>query len=123
MLFLKKDNMFQYQFLDNMNLDSEATLLNMGYLDCGLYTTSGIIPSTYYFQVQNISYDDYPDLYLKMQEYVKNKKIKYVIYFTKKRLEEIKIEEKELFLNYELIKEARQKFQGKYMNAYLLERI
>ncbi len=123
MLFLRKDNMFQYQFLDNMKLDSEATLLNMGYLDCGLYTTSGIIPSTYYFQVQNISYDDYPDLYLKMQEYVKNKKIKYVIYFTKKRLEEIKIEEKELFLNYELIKEARQKFQGKYMNAYLLERI
>ncbi len=122
MLFLKKEDLFQYRFLDKMTLDKESTLLNMGYLDCGLYTTSGIIPSTYYFQVQNISYEAYPKLYDEMQNYVKNKKIKYVVYFTTKNLEYVQENEKNLWQNYHLIAEARQKFQSKKRNIFLFER-
>ncbi len=51
-----KSDLVQYQFAQIIK-DSgveNPTLLNVGCLDCGLYTTTGIVPTVYYFQTQTI---------------------------------------------------------------------
>ncbi len=116
---IDKNDLFQYQFLDYLKED--ATLVNMGRLDCGLYTTSGILPSTYYFEVQNISYENFPDNLDAMQEYIKNKTTKYIIYYTKMKEEELLKKEKMLYNNYELVAHATQEFEHKKFQAYLFK--
>lgn len=57
-----KDQIFLTSFTEDINKDREAgivdkdhtTLLNIGCLDSGLYTTTGIYPSCYWFQTQTL---------------------------------------------------------------------
>ncbi len=120
MLFTPKEKLFQYEYLKY--LDKNATLVNLGSLDCGLYTTSGIIPSTYYFEKQNLSYEAYPEQYKAFESYIHNKETKYIIYLSKYKLSKLTKLEPELFTNYNLIKNKRQDFEHKKRYAYLFER-
>lgn len=54
MLKIKKDTLPQYKFAKIISKTPNATLLNYGKLDIGLYTTAGIIPNCKYFCQLNI---------------------------------------------------------------------
>ena len=44
---VKKENLFQYKFSQIINQEPNPTILEMGYVDSGVYTMSGILPNTY----------------------------------------------------------------------------
>ncbi len=120
MIFMPKEELFQYEYLKY--LDKNSTLVNLGSLDCGLYTTSGIVPSTYYFEKQNLKYEEYPEQYLAFKDYIHNKKTDYIIYLSKYKISKLEKKEPELFTNYKLIKNKRQDFENRKRYAYLFER-
>ena len=117
---MPKEELFQYEYLKY--LDKNSTLVNLGSLDCGLYTTSGIVPSTYYFEKQNLKYEEYPEQYLAFKDYIHNKKTDYIIYLSKYKISKLEKKEPELFTNYKLIKNKRQDFENRKRYAYLFER-
>lgn len=77
-----KEEIFQYKYANYINKFKKPTLLNMGYLDVGVYTLSNIIPSTKYFEQQNISYERFKDNIDELNKYATNKKIKFIVYCT-----------------------------------------
>lgn len=121
--YMSKDitEFFQYEYASIINEYSDATVLNMGKLDCGVYTLAGIYPSTYFFEVQNISYERFPDMIDSMQEYVQNKEVMFIVYYTKLDLDALKKQESILFENYELLEERYQKFENSYFYGYLFK--
>ena len=121
MICSSKDNYFQFEYADYINNYDEPTLLNMGHLDAGLYTISGIIPNTRFFEVQNLSYERFPDGLDSMKKYVINKDIKFILYFTKNDLEFIKENDSYIFDYYELVKERKTILEGINFNAYLFK--
>lgn len=116
---VKESELFQYKYADIMKKDKNATLVNMGHLDCGLYTTSGILPTTYFFEAQNIPYETFPDNLDAFKEYIKNKTTTYIVYYTKLNINKLKKAEVELFENYEMLEENIQYFEGKKFHGYL----
>lgn len=122
MLFMAKDDMFQFEFADIINEEENPTLVNLGYLDCGLYTTSGVVPTTYFFERQNLSYDKFPDNIDSFRKYVEEKETMFIIYFTKIELDRLYEVEEKLFENYDLIKFRQQDFERENYIAYLFRR-
>ena len=74
-----KDNLVQYKFSEITNKKKKSTLLNYGFLDGGFYTVTGIIPSTRYFQKQNVSYKVFPDIIDSQNKIIKNKEVDFVV--------------------------------------------
>ena len=120
--FLEKDNFFQYTFLKELEKVDNPTLVNMGGIDGGLYTTSGIIPTTYFFEQQNISYEKFPDNLDSFQEYIRTQKTDFILFLTSKTIKELEIEEKNLFIYYDLIASKPQFYKNKSHNAYLFKK-
>lgn len=77
-----KNDYFHYKYTEYINKYDNPTLLNMGYLDFGLYTTTGIVPNVKFFELQNIAYENFPENLDEMEKYVRNKEIKFVLYTT-----------------------------------------
>lgn len=120
MIMTKKKDLFQYEYAEIINRESNPTLLNIGFLDCGLYTTTGIVPSTYFFEKHNIPYASFPDNLDSLNRYVEQQKTEFVVYFSKKKLDREK--ETNLFMNYDLIKENKIIFENKKFNTYLFKK-
>lgn len=76
---IKKEDLVQYKFAEIIKKEKNPTLLNYGFLDGGFYLASNIIPNTKYFQLNNISYDDYPLILDSQNNYLNEKKVKFVI--------------------------------------------
>ena len=57
---IKKEDLFQYKFANIINKEENPSVVNMGFLDSGIYTLTGLYPSTYFFQKQNIKYEYFP---------------------------------------------------------------
>ena len=94
----------------------------MGFLDCGIFTMADIVPSTYYFELQNIPYENYPNIIEAFREYILNKETMFIVYYTTYREKKLRENETQLFLNYELVDKARHKFEDEEFNAYLFKR-
>ena len=75
-----RDDYFQYKYADYINRFDNPTLLNTGYLDLGVYTVSGIVPNTRFFELLNIPYESFPDNEDSLKEYIKNKEVKFIVY-------------------------------------------
>ena len=121
-MFKEKKDYFQFKYADYINCKKKnATLLNMGFLDAGLYTTSGIVPNTKFFEVQNIAYEVFPDNLDHMKENVINKDIDYVLYYTENNLEYVKENDSYIFENYDLVFDDTYIFEGRKYNAFLFE--
>lgn len=75
----KKENLFQYRFAQIISKTQNASLLNYGSLDVGLYTTTGIIPNCRYFELQNIEYAKYPLNLDEQNRYIREHRVDYVI--------------------------------------------
>lgn len=114
-----KEDLFQYEFAEIINNEKDATLVNMGHLDCGVYTLSGKVPVTYYFEKQNIDYDAYPDNLDAFKKYIQDKKTTFIVYYKRITEENLRKKEPELFENYDLIKMRTQEFEGYTFHAFL----
>ncbi len=112
----ERDSLAQYQFREIMLAEEEEpTLLNYGFLDGGFYTVCGITPTCKYFQMQNISYESFPDMMDSQNEVVRQQEVDFVIV----RGEEIP----ELILEYyEPVAEARQLYEGANVRYVLLHK-
>lgn len=121
LMFQKKESLFQYDFAKIIMESENPTMVNMGFLDCGVYTITNIVPTTYFFEKQNFDYEKFPDNEDAFKEYIKNKSTMFIIYYTEWPFEKVQEEEKELFKNYELIKSAQQVFENRDYNAYLFK--
>lgn len=75
-----KDDYFQYKYANYINKYEHPTLLNAGFLDVGVFTTSGIIPSTKYFELLNIPYESFSENADKIDEYIRNKEVGFIVY-------------------------------------------
>ncbi len=122
MLFTQRKDFFQFQFADIILQRENPTLVNIGYLDCGVYTTTGIIPSTYFFERQNIDYAHFKDNIDSFQKYIEDKETLFIVYFTKLDEKTLREREKMLFLNYDLLMVKKQKFEHQDFIGYLFER-
>ena len=122
MIGSSKKDFFQFKYAKYINKYKNPTLLNMGFLDGGLYTTTGIVPNTRFFEVQNIYYKDYPDNLDEMAKTVKNKKVKFILYYSQRNIDFIKEDSPYIFKNYELVYDDVHYFENKVnMNAYLFK--
>lgn len=119
MIFLDKNKMFQFKYAEYINNYDNPTLLNMGYLDAGLYTTTGIVPNTKFFEVQNIPYDRFPDNLDDMKYNVVNGNVMFVLYYTKDSLDNVRRKVPYLFDNYTLVYDDVYLFEKEEYNAYL----
>ena len=116
---VKKDDLFQYQFAEIISSTPNSTMVNMGFLDTGVYLTANKYPSTYYFELQNFDYDNYPDNQDAFKNYIAVKKTTYIVY-VKKKLTDKFIEEEKLRENYDIIiNEKAFNFENKTYYAYL----
>ena len=122
MRFQNKNDLFQYQFAQTIQQYDNPTLVNMGFLDCGVFTMSNLLPSTYFFEKQNFSYQRFKENLDAFQTYIKEKRTLFIVYYTKIKLDELQKKEPLLFQNYELIEWKEQKFQNKIYVGYLFLR-
>lgn len=99
MRFTKKKDLFQYRFANIIKIEETPTLVNMGFLDCGIFTMADIVPSTYYFELQNIPYENYPNIIEAFREYILNKETMFIVYYTTYREKKLRENETQLFLN------------------------
>lgn len=113
-----KDSYFQYKYAEYINKYKNPTLLNMGFLDVGVYTVSGIIPNTKYFEVQNLDYEKFPENLDEMQKYVENKEVMFIVYATGQ--DEFEIPEY-ITNNYDQIYMDKYKFEKKDYTAFLFK--
>ena len=113
-----KNHFFQYKYANYINSFKDPTLLNMGALDAGLYTTSGIIPNTKFFEVQNINYESFPDNIDEMEKNVKNKDVKFILYYTRHGIDSVP---SYIYDNYKLVFNDLYKFEGRKFNALLFQ--
>ena len=74
-----KKEYIPYQFKDIILEKEIPTLLNYGWLDCGFYMTTNTIPNVRYFERQNFQYSKYPENMDSQNEYIKDKKVDFVI--------------------------------------------
>ena len=72
----KQEDYFLYKFKEIVDETPDATLLNIGCLDAGLYTVCDIVPTCRWFQTQTLAIDDV----LESQErYIREGQITYVL--------------------------------------------
>ena len=113
-----KEEIFQYKYANYINKFKNPTLLNMGYLDVGVYTISNIIPNTKYFEKQNISYERFKENEDELNKYATNKKVKFIVYCTSI---DNKIIPKSITNNYNLIYEDKYIYEKQKLYARLYQ--
>lgn len=116
-----KKAFFQFKYAEYINSYKNPTLLNMGFLDGGLYTTTGIIPNVRFFEVQNIDYKVFPDNLDEQNKAVVNKKVKFILFYTGMSLDWLKENNGFIWDNYELVYDDVYYFEHKTMNAFLFK--
>lgn len=73
------DGPAQKKFAKIMNEEKKPTLLNYGNLDLGFYHASGVLPSNYFFERQNIEHHMLPEMMDEQNKIVNNKKVDFVV--------------------------------------------
>ena len=64
---VKKEDHFLYKLAAVVEQEEAPTLLNIGCLDAGLYTLTGIVPSCEYFQTNGIAL---PEMFQEQSRYI-----------------------------------------------------
>ena len=104
----KKEDYFLYKFKKIVDETPDATLLNIGCLDAGLYTVCDIVPTCRWFQTQTLPIDDV----LESQErYIREGQIMYVI--ARDTYPEV------IWENYELVAQENWSLDGNQFTYYL----
>lgn len=109
---ISKKDLVQYKYAKIINETDDATLLNYGWLDVGLYTTTGIVPNVRFFQNQNISYLKFPLIMDEQNRYIREKTVEYVIYPVREDKFPDEVDVPFLDKNYHLIRDDIQQYEG-----------
>ncbi len=115
--FMKEDEQsyFMFRFRDEVLEKENPTLLNVGCLDAGLYTLTGIIPSCRWFQTQTL---DIPEAennpYLEQDRYVREGLVDFVV--ARDDYPEF------IYEKYDLIDQADYSFSGNDFKYYLFKK-
>lgn len=117
-----KEDYAQYQFAEIINQKVNATVLNYGFLDGGFYLASQTLPTNFYFQKNNIPYQQYPEMMDHQNEAIKNKEVDFVILLIKPGMTIYDIDNVYLLRNYKIITVHQQKIEGCNQTYYLLEK-
>lgn len=119
LLKLEKKDLFQFKFAEYINRTPNATLLNYGFLDMGVYNTANIEPNVYYFMKHNFDYDVYPFDVDAQNSYLKDKKTDFVVVRAHS-----KIEYKNNYLdrNYQKVMSQEQYYEDKIHNYILYKK-
>ncbi len=111
----KKEDYFLFRFRDEVLQKEDPTLLNIGCLDAGLYTLTGIVPSCRWFQTQTL---DIPEKennpYYEQDRYIREGLTDFVI--ARDSYPE------HIFDNYELIDQAKYSYSEYDFTYYLFEK-
>ena len=114
---MKKEDLVQYKYASYIKKTKNPTLLNMGFLDIGVYTLAEIVPNTRFFMVHNISYDKFKDNLDEMEKYVRNREIKFIVYSTLYGEEPPEY----IYDNYELVYNDHYVYESHDFTSYLFE--
>ncbi len=117
-----KDEYIQFKYANYINKFDDPTLVNMTSLDVGIYTITGIVPNTKFFELQNINYDRFSDNIDELNDYALNKKVKFLVYSIEGNKYIIPDYVKN---NYDLVYEDRYIYEHKikYAKLYQLKEI
>lgn len=107
-MFYKKSDLIQYKFAEIIEQTPDATILNYGTLDLGLYTVTGTIPDCKYYFKPNINLEVITDT---QNRWVTEGISDYVVC--------VNTPPENIELHYELAAEGTQKYEGKMMTYYL----
>lgn len=117
-----KKDYFQYTFAEDMSKYNNPTLLNYGWLDLGLYTTSGIYPSMKFFHVLNISDEQMPEIRGTQNLAVAEGKPNFLVLRMDYDLTmDEKAAELAKYAKYEVVDTKDQEFEGNMNTYYLLK--
>ncbi len=78
-IYMKYEKKDYAQFVFSDLIEKNKTILNYGFLDGGFYFSTNTIPEFYYFEKQNVSYNNYKDNMDEQNRYIKEKIPDYVI--------------------------------------------
>ena len=106
--FKKKSELFQFQFAEIISEKQDATILNYGTLDLGLYTVTGTVPECKYFFKPNIAISEIMQTH---DEWVIEGKTDFVV--LQGNPPEI------IDIKYEQVAEKKQKYETKTRTYYL----
>jgi len=115
MICVPKEELVHYQFAEIINDKENATLLNYGFLDAGFYTFSDVLPTERFFQMQNISYESFPEMMDAQNDCVKEQRVDFLIV----RGEEVP---SWILDYYSIVKKERQLYEGSNVQYILLEK-
>lgn len=110
-----KEQLVQYQFANIINQKEQATLLNYGFLDAGFYTVSNVLPTERFFQMQNISYEAFPEMMDSQNNCIKEQRVDFLII----RGEEVP---SWILEYYSIVQKERQLYEGSHIQYILLEK-
>lgn len=113
-----KDEYIQFKYANYINKFDDPTLVNMTSLDIGIYTITGIVPNTKYFELQNINYEKFSDNEDELNNYALNKKVKFLVYSIEGNKYTIPDYVKN---NYDLVYEDRYIYEHKIKYAKLYQ--
>ncbi|MEH7462532.1 hypothetical protein V7166_10755 [Bacillus thuringiensis] len=110
--FYQKGPLAQQTFAEIMHQEPNPTLLNYGALDGGFYLAADIVPNIRYFERQNIGYDEYPENMDEQHRYIKEKKVKFVVFGVDPKTSPDEVNVPYLRENYRLVAEQKQFVEG-----------
>lgn len=117
-----KKRFFQFKYAEYINQYKNPTLLNMGFLDGGLYTTTGIIPNVRYFEVQNIDYKVFPENLDEQNKAVVEGRVKFILFYTGMSMDWLKETNGFIWDKYELVYSDTHYFENaNNLNAFLFK--
>ncbi len=112
-----KNDLMQFSFLQKINDKPDISLFNLGILDQGLNTTTGIVPNVRFFQLQNIPVDNFPLNIEEQISYLKEKKSDYIL--TTRECAQYRLFIPLLNENYHLIAQQLQSYEDSAYNFEL----
>lgn len=116
-----EDDLFQYKYAKYISQFDNPTLINMGFLDAGLYTITETLPSTKYFEQQNIPYERFHENIDNMKYNIENKNIKFVLYWTYLGENEINKKASYIYDYYDLIYHDKYQIGESLFDTYLFQ--
>ena len=78
LLKYKKEDFVQYKFSEIINKYEDKSLLNYNFIDSGFYLRTNSVPNIKFFHRMN--FDNFKEMEDKMNEYILNKQVNFIIY-------------------------------------------
>lgn len=119
--FVRKPSV-QKNFAAIINRERHPTLLNYGFLDGGFYLASNIVPSTRYFEKQNIEYKIYPENMDEQNRYIREGKTQFVVVRAQESAKAGRLKIPGIYKVYHVAAEQLQKMSGRTYRYILFKK-